>query len=766
MRMIRTIAGAAALILLQFLLVIILGSATGRAAYAAQTQSSVARTPARRGQPAPGKREPTWSHDIAGILYKNCTTCHHPGGAGPFSLVTYADARRWAPQLVVVTQSRFMPPWLPEQGFGEFADVRRLSERELALIRQWADDRTPEGDAATAPVAPHFDGSWVLGKPDLVLKFQRPYTVPAGGTDVFRNFILPYPLAETHYIRAMEIRPGSPQVVHHANITIDRAASMRRQFADTWQDGFAGMDLYVDAGNTFDPDSHFLFWKPDTPALVEPEGMSWRLDPGNDLILNMHLKPSGKQETLDAEVGLYFASKPPSEQPMLVALERDDELDIPPGDADFVVEDSLTLPVDVEALGVYPHAHYLGHDLEGWAMLPSGEKKWLVWIRNWDIDRQSIYRYREPLLLPKGTVLHMRYSYDNSATNPHNPHVPPVRVRAGNRSEDEMAHLWLQLLPVHVQAGAPDPRLLLEEAWMRSRLRKTPNDAISLYNFAAALAGEGKYAEAAINFEQLLKEAPGDVRTLTALGVALDGKGDSQEASEDFRQAIAIAPPACDARFDLAEIELRHDQARSAEADFRTLLAQCHESAEVHAGLGAALVAEGQSSDAEAEFRKSLELAPDHLAALLGLAKIKLNDRDDAAAVELLNKAIVAFPGSADVHELLARAYGEQGDLPNALNELQAAARLSPEDASVHSALAQVLTAQGDLQKAMEEQRTALRLFENDPDGWNNLGALEARTGRFAAARGDFEHALRLEPDDSEAKANLARLPAQSSVSK
>ena len=149
------------------------------------------------------------------------------------------------------------------------------------------------------------------------------------------------------------------------------------------------MDLYIDAGNGFDPDSHFLFWKPDTPALIEPEDMPWRLDPGNDLILNMHLKPSGKPETMDGEVGLYFASKPATKQPILVSLDRDDALDIPPGDAHFVVEDSLTLPVDVEALGVYPHAHYLGHDLEGWAILPSGEKKWLVWIRNWDIDRQS-----------------------------------------------------------------------------------------------------------------------------------------------------------------------------------------------------------------------------------------------------------------------------------------------------------------------------------------------------------------------------------------
>lgn len=654
-----------------------------------------------------------------------------------------------------------MPPWLPEPGFGDFADVRRLGDRERALIKEWVAAKMPEGDPGAAPAAPPYEGGWILGKPDLILKSPRPFAVPAGGTDVFWNFILPYPLAQTHYIRAMQIRPGSPQVVHHANIAIDRSASMRRRLGNRWEDGFGGMDLYIDAGNTFDPDSHFLFWKPDTPALIEPEEMPWHLDPGNDLLLNMHLKPSGKPETMDAEVGLYFSSQPPTKQPMLVELDRDDALDIPAGDAHFVVEDSLTLPVDVEALGIYPHAHYLGHDLEGWAILPSGEKKWLVWIRNWDIDRQSIYRYREPVSLPKGTVLHMRYIYDNSTANVHNPHSPPVRVHEGNRSEDEMAQMWVQLLPVHVSPSGPDPRLLIEEAWMRNRLRKTPNDAISLYNLAAVLAGEKNYTEAAIDFEELLKENPRDERTLTALGSALDGMGEWQKAVDTFHHAIAWDAPACDARFDLAEVELRHDQAAAAEADFRAQLAQCHESAETHAGLAAALAAESEPLAAEAEFRKSLDLAPGNLTSLFGLAQMKLDASENDQAIELLKRATSADPGSADARKQLARAYGQKGDLPHALDELRAAAQLSPEDAAIHSALSQVLAAQGNVQEATMEQRAALKLLENDPDGWNNLGVLEARSSRFAAAREDFERALRLDPQDSEAKANLARLPGQ-----
>jgi len=641
---------------------------------------------------------PTWARDVAPILYRNCATCHHPGGAGPFSLLTYADAKRWGAQVVTVTQSRYMPPWLPEPGHGDFADNRRLPDADLALLKKWFAAGMPEGDAKVAPVAPVYDATWQMGKPDLILKQAEPFTLPAGGTDVFRNFVFPYPLKEGHSIRAMEIRPtgvgSAAQVVHHANVLIDRTGSFRRRHAADWRGGVPGMEILLDAGNTFDPDSHFLFWKPDTPALVEPEGMPWRLDAGNDLILNIHLKPSGKAETIDAEIGLYFTDKPPTKQPMLLQLDRDDALDIPAGDAGFTVEDELTLPVDVEALGVYPHAHYLGKDMQAWATLPDGEKKWLVWIRDWDIDRQSVYRYKEPVLLPKGTVLHMRYVYDNSAGNRRNPHDPPVRVRAGNRSEDEMAHLWLQVLPVHADPKGPDPRLALEEAWMRNRLRHTPDDRVSLYNLGAALAGEGKFAEAVPEFQRVLAVVPGDAETLTALGAALDGAGDWRGARAALEQAAGSATAekqqVCDARYDLASLDLRHEEMEPAKTELRAELAVC--------------------------------------------------------------------PEDAEGHELLARADAEAGDLDGAETELREAARLKPDAGQVHSELAQVLGQAGKLEAAIAEQRTALKLAADDADGWNNLGVLEARAGRRDAARGDFEQALRLQPDHAEARANLGRL--------
>jgi len=701
----------------------------------------------------------TWSGQIAPLVYKNCTTCHHPGGGGPFSLLTYHDAQRWGAQMVTVTQSHFMPPWLPEHGFGDFADERRLSTGEIAELAQWVKAGMPEGDPAIAPPAPKYSETWQYGKPDLVLAVERPFHLPASGTDVFRNFVLPYPLKQTHYIRAMEIRPGAPQIVHHANVLIDRTASFRRAHPAQWQDGVPGMELEVDAGNDFDPDSHFLFWKPDTPVLVEPAGMPWRLDPGNDLILNMHLKPSGKPEFITAEIGLYFTDQPPTKQPMLLQLEHDSALDIPAGSRSFVVEDELKLPVDVDVLGIYPHAHYLGKVLEAWATLPDQQRRWLIRIPDWDIDRQSVYRYREPVFLPRGTVLHMHYIYDNSADNVHNPHDPPIRVKAGNRSEDEMAHLWLQVLPVNASKDGPDPRLLLEEAWMRNKLAKEPDDPIALYNLASSLAGQSKYAEAIAAYRHMLALHAGDERALNGLGAALNDSGDWQQAQKVFAGLIAAHPDSCDGRFNLASLELKHDQANDAEQQFRSMLEQCPADAGIHSGLGAALASEGRAEAAQAEFERSLAIDAHDFTALYNLGDLALQGGQLAKAVSLLESAAEQRPGDADVHEHLADAYAQSGRMGDAVSQVRAAIRISPDSAALHALLSQALAATGDLEQAIEEQKTALHLAGNDADGWNNLGVLEAQAGKNAEARADFLHALQIAPDHTQARANLGRLP-------
>jgi Flp pilus assembly protein TadD len=674
--------------------------------------------------------------------------------------MTYSDAQRWGQQMLRVTQSRYMPPWLPEPGYGDFADNRRLSDGDVKLIQEWVKTGMAQGDAADAPAPPHYPADWQMGKPDLVLKTAGEYTLAASGTDVFRNFVLPYPLKQTHYVRALEIRPGAPQVVHHANLLIDRTASFRRAHPNDWQGGVAGMELQVDAGTSFDPDSHFLFWKPDTPVLVEPESMPWRLDPGNDLILNMHLKPSGKPETMQAEIGLYFTDKPPAKQPMLLQLEDDAGLDIPAGDKSYVVQDEMKLPVDVEVLGVYPHAHYLGKDLQGYAVLSSGQKRWLIWIKSWDIDRQSVYRYRKPVFLPKGTVLHMHYTYDNSSDNIHNPSDPPVRVKAGNRSVDEMGHLWLQVLPVDQKPGTADPRILLEQAWMQEKLRKDPKDAAALFNLAGAYMGEGEFQRAIATYQRELEVDVNDPRSLTALGAAFEKAGDVQQAAGTYEKAIHQNEKQMDARFDLARLELNRDDTAQAERQFRSILEQKPDDADAHSGLGLVLLKEQKADAAQAEFQAALKLNPQDAAALDGLAQLTIAAGDPGHAVDLLEAAIKQDGKDAGMHEHLAMAYVQTGRYGDATTQLKTAAVLTPDDPIVHALLSQVLTTTGQLSEAIAEQQKALQLDANDADGWNNLGVLEARAGKTMEARKSFEHALRIAPDHAQARANLARLPS------
>jgi hypothetical protein len=390
----------------------------------------------------------TFNKDIAPVVFEHCAPCHHEKGSGPFPLVTFEDVSSHAAQIVDVTQRRYMPPWPPEHGFGDFADDRGLSDEQIHLFAEWAAQGKTRGQPADLPSQPRFIGKWQMGVPDLILRMAKPFVLPADGRNIFRNFIIPSGLRETRYVRGIELRPGNTAVVHHANVVLDRTRALRKRAGKDSQPGFAGMDVITEAAaGAFDPDSHFLFWKPGSVLRAGPDDMSWRLDPGTDLVLNLHMQPSGKPETVQAEVGLYFARQPPTRFPMLIQLEHDGAIDIPPGDRRFTVSDSLTLPVDVDVLAIYPHAHYLGKLVEAWAILPDGTRRWLIRIPDWDINWQAVYDYRRPISLPKGSKVAMRVTYDNSATNPRNPNHPPQLVRTGNRSEDEMGHVWLQVLP-------------------------------------------------------------------------------------------------------------------------------------------------------------------------------------------------------------------------------------------------------------------------------------------------------------------------------
>jgi tetratricopeptide (TPR) repeat protein/mono/diheme cytochrome c family protein len=601
------------------------------------------------GRAGEAAQAPTFHRDIAPILFAQCAPCHRPAETGPFSLLTYGDAKKRAAQIAEVTRSRYMPPWLPTAGYGDFANERRLTDAEIETIGNWVRAGTPEGVAADSPPAPIFTPGWRLGPPDLVITAAKPFSLPAGGSDVFWNFVLSPSLGESRQVKAIEIRPGNARTVHHANLLIDRSRSLRYR-EKVRGEGFSGMDLTI-ASETFDPDSHFLFWKPGAEPWEEPAGMSWRLDPGNDLILNVHLRPSGKPELVQPSVGLYFTHEQATQFPMLIQLEHDGALDIPLGDSDFVVSDDFKLPLDADLLAIYPHAHYLGRLLEGFATLPDGTRRRLIRIPQWDLNWQAVYRYREPVFLPAGTTVSMRFHYDNSAGNPRNPNSPPQRVRSGNRSTDEMAHLWLQLLP----RGSGDRRAMLQEAVMNRRLEKYPGDFSANFNLGALALNRKDTASAIERLQAALRIDPEQPAALNTFGAALELDGKLDEAMEQFRHALRVRPEDASARYNLAN----------------------------------ALAAEGRMEEAVAGFRELLAAHPEDRAAREHLVQALRSLGDAAAsaarlpqAAECYRELVTLEPGDPDLRNNFGILLARSGDNAAAIAQFEAALKLDPEHAA------------------------------------------------------------------------------------
>ncbi|MBI2072684.1 MAG: hypothetical protein HYT81_06565 [Gemmatimonadetes bacterium] len=541
---------------------------------------------ARAAPPAAAaqRAQPTFAKDIAPILYRQCLGCHRPDGSAPFSLLSYQDARDRAAPIAAAVEARRMPPWLPERGAVRFANERRLTGQEIALIRRWVEAGAPEGDKAALPPAPEFPDGWQLGEPDLVVELPA-YRVPRHGTDVYRNLVVPLPIGETRYVGAVEMRPGNARVVHHARLMVDTTASSREMDAQDAEPGFDGMDVMSHA---MTPGGFFLGWTPGKVPTRGADDMAWPIEPGTDLVLQLHLRPNGQLEVVRPLMGFHFAARSPARRPTLVLFNWK-AIDIPPGKKDYVVADSYTLPVDVQVLGVYPHAHYLATVMDAFAEFPDGSERRLLRIKDWDFNWQDEYRYEEPILIPKGSTLTMRYVYDNSAGNPQNPNRPPKRVTYGPNSTDEMGDLILQVLP-----RTAEDRALLERdlAW-----KYAAQDAGWFADRELArgslLALRGDYAQALDHFRAALDNRA-DARAHAALAGALAVQGEFPQALLHARAALQLQPEDALGLAAMARILAQHpDPATRNPGEARTLAGRAARAvgAEDAAGLEAVAAA-------------------------------------------------------------------------------------------------------------------------------------------------------------------------------
>ena len=386
------------------------------------------------------KASVTYARDIAPILFAHCAECHHPGEVAPFSLLTYQDAAKRAEGLARVTGRRLMPPWKADIHYGQFLDERRLTERQIALIKTWAAHGAPEGDAADLPPQPKFASGWRLGKPDLVAEVPVPFTVPADGPDIFQHFVIPLNLTKDETLVAFEFRPGNRSVVHHAIIAVDTSGGARIRDAQTPEPGWRTSGS-IDASIT----GILGVWTPGMTPRFYSDDVGVALDKKADVVVQLHLHPTGKKETDQSKIALYFAKKPVkrimSRRPLLLGTLI---IEVPPGQARYRTGSSVTLPVDLTLTSVFPHMHLIGKEMKITATLPDKSAKPLIWIKDWNFYWQDSYVYQEPVHLPRGTRIDVEAFYDNSAQNPFNPSSPPKRVLFGNDTTDEMCFALFQ----------------------------------------------------------------------------------------------------------------------------------------------------------------------------------------------------------------------------------------------------------------------------------------------------------------------------------
>lgn len=563
----------------------------------------------------------TWSGGIAGIVHRSCTPCHREGQPAPFVLRSFEDVAKRAPMVGRVVATGYMPPWLPDHG--DFAGDRRLAAHELEAIRSWVAAGAPR-HPATGPLAepqpPSFASGWQLGaelgEPHAVVELAESVTVPAEGPDLVRNFVIPLDPAlfagrALRFTEGFELRPGSA-AVHHAVVAVDRTRACRQRDAADPAPGFAGMDL----GGAEAPDGHFLGWTPGKQPRRMPRGEAFRIHGGSDLVLQLHLVPTGRAERVQPRIAFWFTDVPTTVEFAPLVL-YDDRIEVPAGDHDVVVQDHVVVPADLRIHAIYPHAHRIGSWMDATLVLPDGTRQLLYRIDHWDFDWQDDYRFREPVPVPAGTRIEARWAFDNRASNPSNPFTPPRTIRFGTSSDDEMATLSLTVEP-----AGPEARLQLFEAVHRRDLEKRPRDALAWTRLGSVLRQQRRLDEAVAALDQALAVDASLALALHELGICRELQGDMAAAERLQRAAVAADGSLALARVQLGTLLGRRGDHAAAIAAFEEALPALPFLPLLHANLGLACLADGRLDRAEAAFRRTLELEPRHFGARFHLGRV------------------------------------------------------------------------------------------------------------------------------------------------
>ena len=373
---------------------------------------------------------PTYSKDVAPIIYEKCAECHRPGSMAPMSLMTFDDVRPWARAIKQRTSRREMPPWGADPTIGTFKNDPSLSQAQIDTIAAWVDGGAPEGNHADLPPAPQFVEGWSIGKPDLIFTMVKPIAVPADGTVPYMYVTIPTNLKEDIWIRGVELKPSDRRVVHHiisdlveGNGTIsDGTPTLTRD--RTRKDIPSGLGAGLVPGRLYE---------------AFDEGIVRKIPAGADIVLQMHYTTIGEVVNDRTEIGVILAKEPPTAQTRLVSGGQmpNNTFAIPPGHPNYEVTAQKTIDRDTYLANLYPHMHVRGKDVKYLVIYPDGREEVVLNVPKYDFNWQTRYQLAEPKFMPKGSILKVIAHYDNSPANRYNPD-PTATVRWGDQTWEEM----------------------------------------------------------------------------------------------------------------------------------------------------------------------------------------------------------------------------------------------------------------------------------------------------------------------------------------
>ena len=605
----------------------------------------------------------TYADDVAPIIQESCITCHNPNGIGPFSLTNYEEVRRRGRQISEVTQSRYMPPWKPDADYGPaLIGERRLSESQIQSIQSWYASGMESGDLSKlTPYTPPAN-EWQLGTPDLIIQLDEPFRLPAEAEDIYQNFVIPLPINKTVYVRAFELMPESRLAIHHALLTVDNTRKSRELDAADPGPGWNGIEIGGDP-----PAGHIIGWTPGQEPYQAYPGTAWKLTPGDDLVLQLHMLPTGKPESVNPKLALFFADKEPT-LPSYVFQLRNYDIDIPPEDSNYLRTGSMRVPVPVKVVSVYPHAHYLGKDIQLYAKLPNGDTQWLLRIPDWDFNWQGDYRFKDPIDLPAQSTLHMAYTFDNSSLNPRNPSSPPKRVTGGWRSYDEMAEAMIQVIP----SNKEDLELLVETQ-LQYDFELAGGEARYHYYNGIALEQVNEPEQALKAYLKSIELDPEEARAYARVGDLLYQRGEIDDAEAYFDESLAYEPALVTSRLGKAKILLYKKQLRPAGFILKELYSEMPDNLQItmllsnfYRATNDPVMAQSTMEQGLKYFSKSASFRMEYGRLLLSLSQLSKAEIELQEALRIERNLGNNPKLLSATHYLLATLHQKQGELKQA----------------------------------------------------------------------------------------------------